>query len=38
MDKVDEALRAAFEGTFDARLGEGLDPLDEAAALQKVGS
>lgn len=37
MAKVDEALRAAFEQMFDARLADGSDPLLEAQSLQTVG-
>jgi len=39
MSAVDEALRAAFEEIFDARLAPGADPLrDEAPEPQTVGS
>jgi lipoyl(octanoyl) transferase len=37
MAKVDDALRVAFEETFDARLEAGGDPLSDAERLQTVG-
>jgi lipoyl(octanoyl) transferase len=37
MAKVDEALRAAFEETFEARLTDGADPLSDTPRLQTVG-
>jgi lipoyl(octanoyl) transferase len=37
MAKVDAALHATFEETFNARLFEGADPLTDEASLQTVG-
>jgi lipoyl(octanoyl) transferase len=38
MEKVDEALRTAFEEIFGARLVDDVEPLPKAASLQTVGS